>query len=421
MESVKKITYQRVENYEFIKEIFLEKIISMKGSIPSGFDNDLFLSAFIKVYDYLTKKFKDVKIKTNEIPDVSRFEKREEYTISQFIFNRIINNIEKIDIDVGDDQPETCGGRYSASEKTLEIFQTTIEKTSEYEFEKYKSLNFETMEDFNKIITEYFIIHEIIHAISFNEFSLGFRSVDKSVGLNEGFTDSLALEISGFGAFVQYLPEQLNDNTYCMIPKNSVSGYVMETNIADLIRIVSKKDLTIPYLVNGEKVKWANIDKDFDETCYPLGEQRDVYGFLEKELYEITRRDIPLAKEEKIDRFQKLQGYLIDDIVKNKYNNKFLDLIKTNEITYEQAMAFDKDLSTIINKIVMSFPKETAKQILMYGANTLEVYDVNKLKQMIKNGKIEETTNVLNLIRLLEVKYEVIEILNIKKEGNLSV
>ena len=241
MENNEKIRYQKVDNYELVKETFLKKIEKMKGEIPEGFDNDIFLSSFIKIYDYLTKKYKDVKLKKSDIPDVERFEEREEYSVSQFIFNRIINNIEKIDVASEVIDNVTCGGRYSAGEKTLEIFPTNVKNVTDIEFENYKSLGFASAEDFNKVVTEYFIIHELIHAISFDDLIMGFRLGEKSVSINEGFTDSLALEISGFGKFFQYLPQMLDDKTYCMIPKNSISNYTIETNQQYLIQLYNLK------------------------------------------------------------------------------------------------------------------------------------------------------------------------------------
>ncbi len=416
-----KIKYQQVENYETLKEIFLEKVKMFKGSIPAGFSNDVFLESFIKIYDYLTKKYKDIKINAEQIPDVERFEKREQYTVAQFIFNRIINNIDKVDVQSDNDYKQTCGGYYSAGEKILRIFPSTIKNATDHEFENYKNLNFKSEDDFNKIVTEHFIIHELIHAISFDEWSMGFRFNDESVSINEGFTESLALEISGLGQFFQYIPTQFNTNSFYLQPKNSISSYTVETNIADLIRTVSREDLTIPYLICGEKTKWANINRLFDNSCYPLGEKQDVYGYLEKEIYEITRKDSSLSEEEKVIRYQNLQGCLIKDIVKNKYNNHFLDMVRNKQITYQQATQFDQDLITITNKIVMTLPNGMLGNIILNGAQSLEIWNLNKLNDMIQKGNINNTENIQNFVKLMEIRYEINKILESQKEENITV
>ena len=411
-----KLKYEENENYEFLKDVFLSKIKQMKGEIPEGFDNEIFLNSFIKIYNFLTKKYHNVKLSKNSIPDANRFEQREEYTISQFIFNRIVNNIEKVVVDKDLEEKATCGGRFCADKKSLEIFPKKIKEATKFEFEKYKTLNFASEEDFNKIVTEYFIIHELIHAISFDEFSIGLRNNEESVSINEGFTDSLALEISGFGEFFQYLPQRLEDN-YFMLPKNSISSYTIETNISDLIRIVSDKDLTIPYLVCGERVKWANINNGFDETCYPLKKGQDVYGFFEKEIFEIANKKSTLSNKEKLTRLQNLQGCLIEDIVKNKYNKDFINKVIDNKVTKEQLEQYDKEINLIINKIVLTFPEKTAEQIFEFGAQSLEIWDIEKLKVKIDNGEIDKSPNIDHLLELLETRVELINEVNRQKEN----
>lgn len=415
----KKIKYQQVENYELIKDAFLEKIKTMKGKIPEGFDNDIFLSAFIKIYDYLTKKYKDIKLKKSDIPDIERFEQRETYNVGQFIFNRIINNIDKVEIQEVD-KDGASGGRYRAMDKSLEIFKATIESNNEKQFEKYKNLNFASQKDFNKIVTEYFIIHELIHAISFDDFTVGFRTNDQSVSMNEGFTDSLALEISGFGQFYQYLPQKVEDGRYCMIPRNSVSSYTVETNIADLVRIVAKEDLTLPYLISGHTTKWKHINS-YDKSCYPLKENEEVFNFLAQELYNITNEESKLTNQQRIENLQNLQGYLIKDIVKNKYNQQYIENVQNNNVSYDQVMQLIQDVVMVANKIVLSFPEETANQIMFYGANSLQICDLTKVKQQIKQGKIENSENIKCYIELMERYNQLIDILQKKKEEGLTL
>ena len=421
MENNGQITYQKVNNDDFLKEIFLEKVEMMKGSIPEGFDNEIFLSSFIKIYEYLTTKFKDVKIDAKEIPDVKRFEKRDQYTIAQFILNRIINNIDKVDVESVNDYKQTCGGYYCADEKLLRIFPITIKNVTEYEFENYKNLNFESEEDFNKMLTQHSIIHELIHAISFDDWIVGFRSNDESISINEGFTESLALEISGLGQFFKYIPTPLKGKSFYLEPKNSISSYTVETSIVDLIKTVSRKDLTIPYLICGEKTKWASINKYLDGSCYPLQGNQDVYGYLEKELFEITRKDSPLSEEEKVTRYQNLQACLLKDIIKNKYNDKFLDQVRNKQITPQQAVQFDQDLITITNRIVITFSGEMLGNIISNGAQSLEIWNLDKLKEMIKNGEIKNTENIQSFVKLMEIRYEISRILESQKEENITV
>ena len=47
MENNGQITYQKVNNDDFLKKIFLEKVEMMKGSIPEGFDNEIFFGGGI--------------------------------------------------------------------------------------------------------------------------------------------------------------------------------------------------------------------------------------------------------------------------------------------------------------------------------------------------------------------------------------
>lgn len=417
---MEKIKYTRHKDYEFIKEIFLEKVKTMNGELPEGFDNEIFISAFMKIYFHLTEKYKDVKLQPKDIPDVERFEEREQYTVSQFLFNRIAKNIKTIEI--SNDASETSsGGFYNAEQKKLKIFKATIENSAGYQFEKYKTLNFETEEDFNKILTEYLIIHELVHAISFDDNSVGFRSSDKEISINEGFTDSLALEISGFGKFFEYLPKHIEGDRFGIIPRNSVSTYVVETNIADLMRVVVNTDLILPYLVNPYQTKWKEFGK-LDKSCYPVKGDKEVYDYIAEELNVITTKAKSVSENERLERLQNLQGCLIEDVLKNKYNEKFAERLKLRNTTYEEVVKYEQDMNTIISKLVITIPKDVAIQVYTQGIYGLQYGDLNKVKELVKTGKIENTKNIQQYIKLMEIRESIFEYKNQQsQEDNVTI
>ena len=105
----------------------------------------------------------------------------------------------------------------------------------------------------------------------------------------------------------------------------------------------------------------------------------------------------------------------------NKYNSDFIEKIKYRDVTVEEAQQYDKDIATIMNKIVLSFPEETASKIMILGAQSLEIWNTDKLEQMLKDGKISDTKNLEIYIELIKMKIELYNYFNQTKEENITI
>lgn len=210
VEKKEKIKYTPPKNFEKRKQNILNAFQKQFGSIPDGFDNDLFMSAVVRILNHLEENYPTT-IKKDQIPDSDKFVNpaREEYTITQFVLNRLAKNVGSVKfIDKNPDSNSTRMGGYTSIVKKgsfehakigyIQIYMDKLNENVERQKTSTTLSQFESEEDYRKMMIEEAIVHETIHAISDNEKSFGFRmDMDAGEKLNEGMTENLACEIVG--------------------------------------------------------------------------------------------------------------------------------------------------------------------------------------------------------------------------------
>ena len=94
---MEKFEYQEIENYENKKNYILNAIQRENGGVlPIGYDNDMFVSALIKIIEYLENNYKTT-ITVEDIPDAKTFTRqKEEQSITSFVLNRVLKNVKSV-------------------------------------------------------------------------------------------------------------------------------------------------------------------------------------------------------------------------------------------------------------------------------------------------------------------------------------
>lgn len=393
---MEKFKYQEIEDYENKKQIYLNAIKKENGGVlPNGYDNDIFLRALIKIIEHLENNYKTT-IKAEDIPDSKSFtRKKDEYTITSFVLNRVLKNVKGVYFyDIDKDDPDMMGGYRTFKDGTHDIALYESVLYGNLSRLKSRGINekFETDEDFEKTLLEETMIHELIHAISDNGSAVGFdknKKMSSEIAINEGMAENLALEIAGLKNFSNTL--YISGEQHFALKTQTNSGYTMENNIINLIRVASKHDMTIPYLVDAHNIRF--------------GSDREIYG--QSNSIEAIKIMLGIAKEDakKNDylTFQALQSMLIDDIFKNKYGKEFLDKIRQSgkAPTQEEYDKFKKDMLIIGRCIVPTFAfkiEEEEKKDFAQNDNFATSQDIMKL---IQEKVIEPTPNVLRYRDLL--------------------
>ena len=272
--------------------------------------------------------------------------KKKEYSITSFVLNRILKNVQSVNFrDYNQYNPTAMGGytTYKNGTHDITFYSTTIQNNLDFLQSRYINKKFETDEDFKKILTEETMIHELIHAISDNGLAIGFKKNKNSAeetAFNEGMTENLALEIAGLSDFSNTL--YINGEQYYVIKTQTSSGYMLETNIFNLIRVAAKQDMTIPYLTDIHNIRFG-IDTKIYGQSNSLNAIKTMLGFAKTN-----------ARENNYLTFQVLQTMLIEDIFKNKYNNVFLNNIRQSgkAPTQEEYDKFKKDMLIIGRSII---------------------------------------------------------------------
>ena len=403
---MEKFKYQEIENYENKKKNILNAIKrENRGVLPDGYDNDIFISALIKIIEYLENNYKTT-IKAEDIPDVNKFTRqKEEYTITAFVLNRVLKNVKSVGIyEVRQDKPEAIGG-FSAALKNITMYTSAFDKMllrmKKLEVDK----QFESENDFKNILFESAIIHELIHAISYNGKYVGFKKGNDYLNLNEGMTESLAKEISNLQALSVVGVYNAKDNNSYLVNTKTNSSYYLQTNIIDLMKIASKEDMVIPYLIDVDKIKFGDTEKS---DIYKGKALETIRTFLNGSvIYE--KIENPITEEFEIinsgnfSKFQQLQTMLIEDIFQNKYDKVFLDKIRQSgkSPTQEEYDKFRKDMFIIgrclVPTLAFKLDLEDKKEI-SENDNFATSKDIMKL---IQTRIIEPTPNILRYKDLL--------------------
>ena len=393
---MEKFKYKEIENYESKKNYFLNAIQKENGGVlPVGYNNDIFVSALIKIVEHLENNYKTT-IKAEDIPDAQNFTRqKKEYSITSFVLNRVLKNVKRVNFrDIDKENPNMMGGYITYKDGTHDITLYTSVLTNNLDFLQTRKINdkFETDEDFRKTLVEETMIHELIHAISDNGLAVGFNKNKKllaEIALNEGMTENLALEIAGLRDFSNTIYRR-NEQDFA-IKSSTNSKYFLETNIINLIRVASRQDMTIPYLIDIHNIRF--------------GGDKEIYG--QSNSLDAIKTMLGLAKEdaEKNDllSFQALQSILIEDIFKNKYGKTFLDKIRQSgkAPTQEEYDKFKKDMLIIGRCIVPTFAYKLDNEEKKEFAENENFAISQDIMKLIQNKTIEPTPNVLRYRDLL--------------------
>ncbi len=412
---MEKFKYQEIENYENKKNCILNAIQRENGGVlPIGYDNDMFVSALIKIIEHLENSYKTT-IKVEDIPDAKNFTRqKEEYSITSFVLNRVLKNVKSVNFrDIDKNNPHTMGGYRTFKDGTHDITLYTSVLTNNLDFLQTRKINdkFETDEDFRKTLIEETMIHELIHAISDNGFGVGFdknKNNTSEVSFNEGMTENLAIEIAGLRDFSNTLYRS-GENDF-VVKTQTNSGYMLETNIINLIRVASKEDMTISYLVNPNTIKFGALDKikiynstnPLETIMITLNKAVEESKKTKKGYNAITNESVDI-QDSNFESFQELQTILIEDIFQNKYSKVFIDKIRQSgkSPTQEEYNKFKKDMliigrclvPTLTYKLDIEEKKEFAQ-----NDNFATSQDIIKL---IQDKAIEPTPNILRYRDLL--------------------
>lgn len=393
---MEKFKYQKVEDYEIKKKSILSAIQNENGGVlPLGYDNDMFLSALIKIIDHLENNYKTI-ILAQDIPDVKKFTRqKEEYSITSFVLNRVLKNVKSVNFrDVDKNKPHMMGGYTSYKDGTHDITLYTTVMQNNLNFLKSRAINkkFATDEDFEKTLLEETMIHELIHAISDNGLAVGFdknKNLSAEIALNEGMTENLALEIAGLRDFSNTL---YKSGEYDFAIKTQTnSGYMLETNIFNLIRVASKQDMTIPYLTDIHNIRF--------------GADREIYG--QSNSLDAIQTLLGIAKEDAEQNdflsFQALQSILIEDIFKNKYDKCFLDKIRQNgnAPTQKEYDKLKEDILIIGRSLVSTLAYKLDAEEKKEFAQNNSFASSKDIMELIQNKTIEPSPNVLRYKDLL--------------------
>ena len=98
---MEKFKYQEIENYENKKNNILNAIQRENGGVlPIGYDNDMFVSALIKIIEHLENNYKTT-IKVEDIPDAKNFTRqKKEYSITSFVLNRVLKMLKVLILEI---------------------------------------------------------------------------------------------------------------------------------------------------------------------------------------------------------------------------------------------------------------------------------------------------------------------------------
>lgn len=397
---MEKLKYQKIENYEAKRQNVLSAFAKNVGGAPKGLQFELVMPAFIKIYEFFNEKYKGVVIQAKDIPDVNEFAvKRESYTVGQLIINRIAKNVKEIDFKSGFDEKNKSMAAYFPKSKKINIYNTNIDNGIEELFKNMRNVEFESDEDFRRIMLEQTLIHELLHAISDTGLSWGLQEIDskKGVTLNEGITESISLEIAG-------LKNVFNKGIWTGPQSGKRFGtrgqsgtYLIESNIANFVRLASKEDFTLGYIVDGKNIKFGALDKiQIYKDSNPLGmiaQTMDEYVLGE-------------WTDKTFDKVQELQSMLIEDILENKLTKQAL---RQTSMTQEQYNDLVEDVLLIGNCVIPTLPSqektEQIKQSDLASKGYVEKIDfagtAEKIRRQLSEGRLEETENVKKYAELL--------------------
>lgn len=372
------------------------------GNLGEGLERESLCNCVLMIVDYFNYKFPNFKIPAKAIPDIEDFKEKnltEEYTIEQFIYNRLYSNLKGYviaDRPPEGKNPEALGG-YNSRTKLLTIykenFYNRISKSCAIVGEQYR-----------ESLMQEVVVHELIHAISKTKgLGSGLIEFDEQnkkqyVSLNEGITERLAMDICELPDV--FLTVKKDD---FQVSANTISSYKLETGIANLLSIVEGEKFYLKYLVDAKRI---SINRG--------GE--NLMGVLR----EVTNKHKPTLdsdiEREKVSDYQKLQDLLISDIFDNKLQKELLDPVRAGErIDEKQFKRLRKEMYEI-GKCLIPTIKDANEDEELDFTSTVEY-----IRGLVKEGKIERTPNIDKFVGLIGAMKEVERDLGISKGVNERV
>jgi len=421
-------SYQPIENYNYKKTSLLSMLNNNILQKKQGFEQDVFMSALIRTCDYFSRKYKKIRIPAEMIPDSKNFMwQKQNYTIPELIICRLANNVDSVDIDESYDYNAKTIANYIPQLKKILIFSKGIDEAARISEINNQLSNFSSIEEFKKIEAELIIVHEIIHAVSDNGKLIGlsdrelYSPSEKNVKLNEGITESLAIDIMG-----------LADNTWriSFCPKGGIerfslssqsfSKYIFESNIASLMRMKTKENFDLPFLIDKNLIIYNDeVAHQYYGTNYSMDKisaTLDALKLEEKSNYTSTE----------LKEVQKLQAIILKDLI-NTNLEKFERIKsevygKLNEGQFEKLREFNKDVNIAANLILPSITSADKKalvytdEINKYGkVLPIDYTSTKAITEALEKGKLNLSENLTSLMALLNAKTEINNSLNIAK------
>lgn len=390
-----KIKFQPTTSKE--REEVLGEFKNMLGYIPEGYDDELFLSAVVKIRKYLKKNFAGKKVSAQSIPDVNEFPVyKSQYSMIELAMNRIAKNVKKVvnTFSFNENAESSATGKFIPKDKQIRIYRRKIKTNLESLLSDYNGV-FKSESDFKKCMTMSTIVHEILHSISYTGKSNGFKRGKEGVSLTEGMTESLALEVCGLKDCYRKSEEKAVDvrNNY-KIRTRTKSAYVFETNIVTLLRIATGKQMTIDYLVDGRD------SRDKILARYPHArlvlEELDYYKSNKiKTNNQYT--------EEFFKNFRAAQSEILRDIFARKVIDKRLEEISNLGVgSYKGKNKYEdllNDLNFMGNCIMSEIPN---KSRLFDKVQTDPNATRRAVSSELERGNIAPTANVGNYLMAID-------------------
>lgn len=387
---------QQFNSYELKKIKIINALTKANGgNLPTGCNNDLFISAVITIMEYLDANY-NIKIPAKEIPDNDTFPlKRDEYSMSFFVLNRIAKNVKEFGFSYDISPENNALGYYSPSNHKIVINLNLIRKNTQKiidsgTYKKYFSSEYKFKTD----CTQAVIVHELLHSISDNGSKHGFEIKTKNgklIQLNEGMTENLAMEIMGMKNFHYTIYKNSGKDSY-VIGKNTCSGYGLGCGILDLVRMASKEDMVIPYLVDSSKLKFS-YNEELDSSDKP------PLTVIAELLEEANKESI----KGNYAPYQQLQDMLLENIFTFKYGKGFLDNIRRTgkAPSKEDYDKFKQDMILIGGNIAPTLQQELSLDQKKEFANSKYYTSSKGIVSLIQNNVIKPTSNIIKYKDLL--------------------
>lgn len=366
-------------------------------NLGQGLDYEDLGNAILMIIDYFNYNLPNIKIPAKAIPDRDEFKEKNfsEYTVEQFVYNRVYANLKKCvvtDRPPEGKNPYALGG-YTASTKTLTLYKENIRKRFD---ETCKIIG----EEYRESLIQEVIIHELIHAISKtkeNVTGVIYRdenNVRHNVSLNEGITERLAMDICELpDVFMTVKKDDFQ------VSANTTSSYKLETGIANLLSIIDGEKFYLKYLVDAKRITIKREEQDLMDITKKVTDNHQ------------PTRDVDLERE-KVNDYQRLQDILIRDIFNNKLQKELLDPVRLGEnIDVKNFKKLRKDMYEIGKCLIPTLKDIDGEEVDL-------TMTASHIREMINQGKIDKTPNVDKFIALIGAMKEVERDMGIAKGKN---